>query len=682
MSIPFSPTLGAVQQLFNNTAGLLVSADPGGGKSVLARRLHYELASAGDACVIVLDPDNDLWEDCLADVAGMPQSVRQRAHAFFPAHPKWPIGAINPLHVESVGKSPYLYEAQIECRSSHTGHLLLSATGRDSFDGAPQLYRFTSTIIGSLARMGMTLLDSTPLFDIGTEEHQLFVDAIPDALAQGEFDRLATLRVDRQDELLTSTKNCFHQVLTSPIVRAHLGAIDRNLPLRELLRQPSLLYFNLSRGDEALSDEAQNFLSNLILSEILHILFTTPRAERRPVIIIADELPVFRSSAMLLARALRRTRKLGLRFVGLAQGTQAFPKGAADPLLQSMVGSCNSVVMGHKNPIDAEFFGKFLSLPTRRTDRVKFEHVEEQQYQSHTEIVTLVGKSFDAAYGGSEGDADSNGTTSTSGEDVTMTLSQSEQHTQTTGEDHGRSDVTGTTDSTQESNSEANNLSAVYDGVRHDLLRESQGNSQSQNRGKSNAKSEQKGITERQSESQSDAVGRALARARGSHQSSGWKREATHNQARNWSKSESHSISQHILPVLAWRKIIRLELMSFAEQDQDKATKISLLRPGEAFFYIAGVGVVRSRIQAVKNELLSLPKSLAFALSRLYGEMFEADFCQLPERVLAQRAEFERQLFNRLRADANRRIRLLETNELNAPTPKSVADYSLPGLTF
>lgn len=396
--------------LLDNTAGLFISGDPGSGKSVCGREIHRSLALSGDAMVIVLDPDNDFAEDCLRDISDMPHSVRERAHAFFPANPKWPIGAINPLQVHTdETTSDYEYEARLECRAMFASHLLLSAINQADFDGAPLLLKWATTINRSLARMHMTMPEAEQFFDIGSEDYRLLTSAIPDVMAQIEFSRLAALKIDQQEEKIASFKNRHAALFSNPIVRAHLGAVKDTLPLRQLMQENSLLYFNLSQGQETLSAEAQSLLANIILSEIFHILFTTPRSQRKFVVILCDELPVFRSSATLISRALRRSRKLGLRFIGMAQGTQAFPKGTDDPLLHTMTGCCNAVVMRHRNPVDAEFFGKYISLPTRSTERVKYEHVEEQQFQARNKIEVLVNRSVSTAYGDAEGEAGSEG---------------------------------------------------------------------------------------------------------------------------------------------------------------------------------------------------------------------------------------------------------------------------------
>ena len=118
-------------QLLDNTAGLFISGDVGSGKSVLGRQIHRALAMSGDVTVIALDPDNDFVEDCLRDVADMPASVRERAYAFFPADPKWPIGPINPLHVYcDETTSEYEYEARLECRALYASHLPDPFSGR------------------------------------------------------------------------------------------------------------------------------------------------------------------------------------------------------------------------------------------------------------------------------------------------------------------------------------------------------------------------------------------------------------------------------------------------------------------------------------------------------------------------------------------------------------------------
>ena len=622
--------------LLNNTAGLFVSGDPGCGKSVLGREIHRSLAMSGDAMVIVLAPDNDFVEDCLRDVSDMPLSVRQRAHAFYPANPKWPVGAINPLHVDcDETTSAYEYEARLECRAMFASHLLLSSVNQADFDGAPLLLKWATTINRSLARMHMTMPEAEQFFDIGSEDYQLLTSAIPDAMAQVEFSRLAALKIDQQEEKIASFKNRHCALFSNPIVRAHLGAVKDTLPLRQLMQENSLLYFNLSQGEETLSTEAQSLLANIILSEIFHILFTTPRSQRQFVVILCDELPVFRSSATLISRALRRSRKLGLRFIGMAQGTQAFPEGIADPLLHTMTGCCNAVVMRHSDPVDAEYFGKYISLPTRSVERVKYEHVEDQQYQARNEIQVLVNRSVSTAYGDAEGEAgsegeqggeatDSNWSNSTNSQ---ITHSDSDNQTETTGVSDTKSD--------QQSTGAVRQLSEVGD-----LYGRACSEAAARGTARSNNSAKATG------HGQSDAIAQGVGQSQGGSfkTNHGWSQQASWNRTRNSSKSSSISYTQQIVPVLAWRKIVRVELMSLDEQDQETATKIALLDTGEGFFYAAGEPIAKAFVNRPHDYLLGTSKTAADLFRQLLDEMFAAPFYQFGEDIL-RLTETARELF-------------------------------------
>lgn len=622
--------------LLENTAGLFISGEPGSGKTVLGRELHRSLAIGGDATVIVFDPDNDFVEDCLRDLSDMPRSVRERAHAFFPANPKWPVGAINPLHVpHDETTSSYEYEARLECRAMFASHLLLSAVNQADFDGAPLLLKWCTTIYRSLAKMNMTMPEAEQFFDIGSEDYQLLTSAIPDAMAQMEFARLAALRIDQQEDKILSFKNRHIPLFGNPIVRAHLGAVKNTLPLRQLMQENSLLYFNLSQGNETLSTEAQSLLANIILSEIFHILFTTPRSQRRPVVILCDELPVFRSSATLIARALRRSRKLGLRFIGMAQGTQAFPEGTDDPLLHTMTGCCNAAIMRHRNPVDAEFFGKYISLPTRTVDRVKYEHEEEQQYQARNEIEVLVNRTVSTTYGDADGEAGSSGEQGGEATDTNWSKSTNAQISQTDSDNQVETKGHSDTASNQQSAGAVQQLSEV--GALY-----GKACSEAAARGTAHTNNSATAI----GHAQSNALAQGIAQTQGGarKKNHGWSQQASWNRIRNRSVASAISYTQQIVPVLAWRTIVRVELMTLQEQDQEKATLISLLGDGEGFFYAAHEAIVKAQVNRSPDYLLATPKAAAQQLRELLDEMFAAPFRQFGEDILRVN-ELARKLF-------------------------------------
>lgn len=286
--------------LLDNTSGIFVSGDPGSGKSVFGRELVRWAADSGEMCVIVLDPapGGDLAEDCLRDASDMGSSVRDHLSYFFPGNPKLPIGAINPLHVDrDETTTDYEYDARLECRVSLAARLLLNVFGQDSFDGAPQMYKYTTTILRSAARIQLSLADCLIFFDTGSDWYDTLLSCIPERMAQMELERLAAMKFEHQEELIGSTKHRFVGLLSSPVVKAHLGCVEQTVPVRKLIASQALVYVNLSMGQQILSEEAQSLLANIWLSELFHVQFTTPRELRKPLLIVCDELPRFRASA-------------------------------------------------------------------------------------------------------------------------------------------------------------------------------------------------------------------------------------------------------------------------------------------------------------------------------------------------------------------------------------------------
>ncbi len=462
--------------LLTNTAGLFISGDPGSGKTVCSRELIRWAAKHPNVTVIYIDPEGDGAEDCERDLSEMPKRIRDNSFCFFPADTTRPIAAINPLAVDrSLCRTKTEYEAQIECRSMLTTHLFLDSVTRQNTDGVPpRTLRWGSNFNRSLAKMCMTVPDGKMFFDVGSPTYDALTAAIPDDMARLDFDRLAELKISAQDEQLESIKNRYVALISNPILEAHLSTVEHYLPFRQLIRQNANLYFNLSQGNETLSVEAQNVLANIILSEVFHILFTTPRSERTTVLIVCDELPVFHSSAPLITRFLRRGRKLGARFVGLAQGVESFPQDLKNPLLNAMVSSCNCALFRHSNPLSADFFGRLVSLPTRRADRVKFEHEEERQVHVRNEIITLVNRSITHAYSHNEGEAGSSGASGGQHEDHSETDTDTEQATHTDSREKSKSMGKSKTNTEGEQDSQGSGESLdqvgqLYGQARHEV---------------------------------------------------------------------------------------------------------------------------------------------------------------------------------------------------------------------
>src|SRR5207249_11995483 len=118
--------------------------------------------------------------------------------------------------------------------------------------------------------------------------------------------------------------------------------------------------------------------------------YDLPRDERTPHVVFLDELPVFGSSFDVLTRALAQVRKFKIRLVASFQGTQLFPDRTEDRLLNALISQCRTtIVLRHKNPVDAKFFGELITLPVLDPHVEKHRLTQWQQYQDGNEPVQL-----------------------------------------------------------------------------------------------------------------------------------------------------------------------------------------------------------------------------------------------------------------------------------------------------
>jgi hypothetical protein len=350
-----------------------------------------------------------------------------------------------------------------------------------------------------------------------------------------------------------------------------------------------------------------------------------------PRFAICDELPFFRTSAAMISRSLRRSRKLGFRFIGMAQGARVFPEANDDPLLHAMTSCCNSVILRHRDPSDAEFFGKLLSLPTRSATRVKYEHVEDQQIQVGSRIEITVTRAIAEAYSDSEGESGSEGQQQGEGTDTNWSDAENAQASHTDSDNESESAGTSESESEQQSQ-QLSVVGSMY--AKASNIAAAQGTAHSNNSAKAVG------------HGQSDAVSRGLSRSQGGSRSRncGWNQDSSWRRSRNRSGSTAVSYAEQIVPVLAWRKIVRVELMSYSEQDQEWASHLAKLLTGEAFFYAAGEPIVKAYINRSPDFLLVTPETAARLHRQLLEEMFAAPFYQFGDVILRQR-EVTRELF-------------------------------------
>ena len=82
-------------------------------------------------------------------------------------------------------------------------------------------------------------------------------------------------------------------------------------------------------------------LANLILTQYLGVVMSTPLHLRRKRFCLIDELPVFSESCgPLLEEMCRQIRKFQTSFVFMHQGSSGFPMRQQDPFLMTILDMC------------------------------------------------------------------------------------------------------------------------------------------------------------------------------------------------------------------------------------------------------------------------------------------------------------------------------------------------------
>ena len=487
------------KSLFEESAGgICISGDSGTGKSVLQRQIINNAIRAGDQAVFLFDPGGDLAKEVFADCLHLGGSVTRRLHYFAPANDRIPVGAIHPLRANrQPDDSDLRHINRTECRVMHSASILLSSWGDDNFDQKPLLFKWLTLILRAAANLGLSLADTVHFFDVGSELYHVLTQSIPDEVDRREFSRLAELDIGDQEQAIASTKNRVQGLFAPPIMRTHLGVTNNAIDVRQLIENRAIVIVDLETLDQ-LHAEQQSLLANFWLTELFHTIFGTPPAQRLPTLIVCDELPVFRASGPMIARALRLIRKTKARFVGAFQGMHSFPKGKDDPLLRNMIQCRTRFYFRHNDEDDAQFFGGIASLPNYDPLLGKFEHWEEQQYQDGHEEVTLVDRSFNEAY--SEGTTSGNSIAESEGVNTSQSTSLSQTRTEGVSETQTRTKGETTTESRSIGHGEKTSQGTSQTDGKTISVGQTQTNgiseSQSHTKGETKTESTQRSVTE------------------------------------------------------------------------------------------------------------------------------------------------------------------------------------------
>jgi len=433
----------------DSAGGIQISGDSGTGKSMLMAFLMVTLAKMGHG-LFLLDPHGDLARLVRRILLTLGASVEGRIRYYCPADTSV-VTPFNPVAVERDGLSEDEWESRLCQKVAKVSRILLHAWGETDFNSKPLLFKWTTRLIETVARIGLPLTGVQHFLDVSSDVYSAIIRQVGDPLAQAEFAELSDMRPADRETLIASTKNRFIGFLKSPIVRNTLGTLDRGVRIRKMMDENAIVLVDLSPQGK-LRPEDQQIFANLWLTEILDEVYNCPEGERVWSALFIDELPVFESCADQLNEALRQIRKMKLRIIGAHQGTNFFRERTEDRLLHSFVAQCAThFFFRHIDPVDAKFFAEIPALPSLDPMKVKHVLTQWQQYQAGNRLVTLTDESESSATGRQLGGGQTRGTNQADNWNSDLargeTDSVSDTDTRGTSDSSGTSVSHGTTDS-------------------------------------------------------------------------------------------------------------------------------------------------------------------------------------------------------------------------------------------
>lgn len=603
-----SSAILSLDVLFDQSAGgIQVSGDSGTGKSTVMALMMQQLAQKSNSPGFALiDPHGDLARDMEAFCASLPPRQQRRVVIVHPSDTAR-IAAVNPLAVDDENLDDLTWRARVLKKAGHCAKILLHAWGEKDFNSKPLLFKFCSWYLETLGLARLLLPEVRCFFDQNHPIYSPLSQLAPDPIARQELLELAELRFADREELIASTKNRFLGFLKNPIVELSLGKLGAVLNARTLIQEGAIVLINVEPGG-VLRDEDREILANVWLSEFLFAAYNTPREMRKPFGVFVDELPLFAASSNLIRESVTQVRKFRLHFCCAHAGTQFFPDGKDDKLLNGLTGACRvHVLFRHQHETDATYFAKLVKLPA--LDPWKVKHVQKvpTQFQDGHDIMVLSDSSESWSDGNQEGTAEATGTTST--------------RTETS----GRREDTGITRSTSQ---------------------------------------EELALQRTVAEARAETAGTSTSNS----QAQGSSRTSTASWMRTHSRGGGRTFKQTLVPRLVIRDIVTsVQFFSPDEQFMQGASELSSLPIGTALLYIAGKGSVRVAFPLPKKPYQMAPKFGTKKQRQLRSLVFDRPEYGTPAAIQVERSRFIQSLARHLTAllyERQRQARMF-------PAPKS-----------
>ncbi|MCA8995064.1 MAG: type IV secretory system conjugative DNA transfer family protein [Planctomycetaceae bacterium] len=421
----------------NLGAGIAVSGVSGSGKSNFSEWAMLEAAELGIP-FLHIDPHGDAakktWRMCLK----LPERLRKRI-IYWRVADSQHAAAINPLQHPADEHQLTEYErlSRGRIQVALTASIILAAVGEGAqgFAARPVLRKWVHRWAWLLWSAGLTLADAAMLIDPHNPFYELLVSLAPDDMARLQMQALSGMKVSDLEAEIGSARNRIASLLEHPAAEVLLSRRQHTIDFHEIYASGKSLIVDLDRVDhhgEILSEDVQRLVANVVLTNYLAVVLSTPERKRQRRLCVIDELPVFSESCgPLLERMCTEIRKYRTSFLFLHQGGARFPGRTDNEFLKTIHDMCRCKIYFRHN-MDAEFFGKQVALAAHAGPRVKHVQTSPQQFTVGHEIMELQ----DRGEGTSEmtGETLTNGSTDQLSETLTTVVERADRATQASGQ--------------------------------------------------------------------------------------------------------------------------------------------------------------------------------------------------------------------------------------------------------
>lgn len=372
-----------------------VLAPTGYGKSRLLARMAQELVAKTDEAVVVLDPAGDLanhlrrWthenghEDRLVVID--PRDDRMVCG----------LNPVRPWTDDHALQAGVLRDVIRHALGSH-----------ETSANAPLAGQWIMNFMCALLECGLTMAELVPLLDY---TDSTFRDAVirrmKPSIVKNEFAWLAAVLGQSGDvqsmrllnEQLGSTARRLRQFATNAHLQRMLAGQQHAIDWGWVLDHGKFVVVNLSLEENALTEEDQRLVGQLIVSSLIRTSFARPEGRRRPLTLILDEAGKFASPET--ATVLNEGRKFLFRLVLAHQTLSQFVRQPDNDrsLLDAVMNNARlKIVFGGLGASDAITIGQTLFGHFGDPDRRKLELHAPVQLSHVVESVTTSSSAMQA----------------------------------------------------------------------------------------------------------------------------------------------------------------------------------------------------------------------------------------------------------------------------------------------